>query len=302
LALVPFQKPALSLDQQLQLLSRRGLNIADSERAARYLENISYYRLSGYTRYFARQDDPKRQQFRDGVTLDNVIDLYVFDRRFRVLLSDALERIEVAVKGGLAYHGSVNEGPFWMTSPEHFSPGAHPAVLKMIRDECAPSHGRYKQVFLDAFYQKYSDELPPAWMITEVLSFGGASLIFKKMRGNIRVPVARQFRLQQDILESWLHALVFARNVCAHHSRLWNRIFTITPKIPREYRSAWPETSRNRVYITCAIVQHLLRELGGETNWNERLQALIKSRPDVPLSAMGFPDDWETHPFWRFQQ
>ncbi|MDE6380839.1 MAG: Abi family protein, partial [Muribaculaceae bacterium] len=24
-------------------------------------------------------------------------------------------------------------------------------------------------------------------------------------------------------MESWLHAIVYVRNICAHHSRLWNR-------------------------------------------------------------------------------
>ena len=41
-------KPALTIDQQIDLLEKRGLLIPDHERAHRHLSNISYYRLSAY--------------------------------------------------------------------------------------------------------------------------------------------------------------------------------------------------------------------------------------------------------------
>ena len=275
--------------------------MADKHEARRFLENISYYRVSGYTRYFADPGDVKRQKLRPGVTLEDVISLYVFDRKLRVILSEAFERIEVAVKGGLAYHGSITAGPFWMSNPANFSHRAHEDVMRLIREACQPGKGgRHKQVFLEAYFKKYSDPVPPAWMLTEVLSFHGASMIYKHARGVIRQPIAAQLGVQQDVLESWLHALVFARNVCAHHMRFWNRTFTIKAQIPKQYRAAWPDHARDRVYITCCIVHHLLQRVGGETSWPQRLRELIKARPNVPLQSMGFPDEWEASPFWGF--
>jgi abortive infection bacteriophage resistance protein len=40
-----FKKPPLSIEQQLNLLSSRGLIISDKESAAHHLEFISYYRF-----------------------------------------------------------------------------------------------------------------------------------------------------------------------------------------------------------------------------------------------------------------
>jgi abortive infection bacteriophage resistance protein len=58
----------------------------------------------------------------------------VFDRKLRVQLSEAFERIEVAVKGGLAYHGSVLKEPFWMSDPANFDLGSHDKIMKIIKD------------------------------------------------------------------------------------------------------------------------------------------------------------------------
>lgn len=296
----PYAKPALTFDAQLELLKGRGLSVADDDAANQYLANISYYRLSGYTRYFSRDDDERHELFRDGVSFDDVIALYVFDRRVRHLLSEAFERIEIAIKASLAYHGSVISSPFWITDPAMFDAGRHADVIALVLDATKANGGRHKQQFLDHFYRKYSDNYPPAWMVTEVLSFHGASVIFKLARGSVRKPVADQFGVNQEVLESWLHALVFARNVCAHHQRFWNRKFTISPKIPHQYRGAWPDVYKNRLYVTCCIAKHLLARIRGDTTWPERLRLLINERPNVPLAQMGFPEDWETSPYWGF--
>ena len=66
------------------------------------------------------------------------------------------------------------------------------------------------------------------------------------MRGDSRIRIARTFYVQHDILESWLHALAFGRNVCAHNARIWIRRFTIKPKIPKEYRDVWPVAQNDR--------------------------------------------------------
>ena len=35
------------------------------------------------------------------------------------------------------------------------------------------------------------------------------------------------FGIDEKILSSWIHTLVYIRNLCAHHSRIWNR--TLAP-------------------------------------------------------------------------
>ncbi|MCB9448714.1 MAG: Abi family protein [Flavobacteriales bacterium] len=89
-----YKKPPLSVTDQLFLLKSRGLCIADQSRAEHYLSNISYYRLRAYMVPFQVVDD-HNHKFTPGITFDHVLDLYVFDRELRLLVFDAIERIEV---------------------------------------------------------------------------------------------------------------------------------------------------------------------------------------------------------------
>jgi abortive infection bacteriophage resistance protein len=298
---VPFAKPAITLDEQVALLIERGMNVADVDRARHYLQFIGYYRLSGYWRYYADYDDPKLQRFRKGTTFESVLDLYIFDRKLRVLLSDAFERIEVAVKAEISQDVALATGPFWLCDPANFDRGSHPGIESDIKEAIGdPQAANHQHVFIKHFYHTYSDPSPPSWMIMEALSFGAISKIYKSLKGFLRTPVAAVFGVQQDILESWLHALAFGRNVCAHHCRVWNRKFTIKPKIPKPYQGTWPVESQNRLYVLSCIIHHIMLVIADDSDWSERLRQLIHARPDVPLSAMGFPDAWEKSPFWGF--
>jgi abortive infection bacteriophage resistance protein len=298
-AKIAFSKPALTVEDQVKLLIERGLVIDDVNRAQTYVGFIGYYRLSGYYRYFADYSDGKLEKFRDGITFDRVLALYIFDRKLRSLLSDALERIEVAVKATTSNAACLAAGPNWLCDPANFDHGRHNEILDILREALSPKGEKHKHIFLTHFFEKYSDSHPPGWMIMEALSFGSFSKIYKLAKGALRSPAADAFGVHQTVLESWLHALVFARNLCAHHSRIWNRKLTITPKIPKRYRGEWPEDSQEKLYIVCCIIHHMLSVLADDTGWANRLKELIQHRPDVPLKAMGFPEGWESSAFWK---
>lgn len=291
-----FTKPALSVDDHILLLAERGLRILDRDRAAHYITVIGYYRLSGYIRYY--RTSPDSEILMDETTFDQILSVYVFDRKLRGLLSDALERIEVAVKAILSDSGAHADSPFWMCNAANFDHGVHDQVLAEIKDAIGSNKEKHHHLFLSHFFTKYCDPLPPCWMLMETLSFGQISRIYKRSKGHIRKPTAFAFCLQQDILESWLHSLVFVRNLCAHHSRVWNRGLTIRPKIPKQYAGAIPETSHARLYSVCCILQHMMAIIADGSQWADRLRTLINERPSIPLNSMGFPEDWEKLPPW----
>jgi abortive infection bacteriophage resistance protein len=84
-----FDKPALTVSQQVDLLKRRGLIIEDRREAERALYNISYYRLRGYTWPF--QDNSGTDHlFLYDVTFSDIMSRYEFDRNLRTLVFDAL--------------------------------------------------------------------------------------------------------------------------------------------------------------------------------------------------------------------
>jgi abortive infection bacteriophage resistance protein len=91
-----YTKPPLTFSEQHDLMIARGLCVPDRARAMRWLQNVSYYRLSAYFLPFK-----KGELFRQGATFDQIAALYIFDRKLRLILLDAIERIEVALRTAL---------------------------------------------------------------------------------------------------------------------------------------------------------------------------------------------------------
>jgi abortive infection bacteriophage resistance protein len=302
---LPYPKPPLSILDQIALLRARGLVVDDEAKAQHYLRFIGYYRLSGYTRFFCDKTDTKSEKFIPGTSFQSVLDLYVFDRKIRVLLLDALERIEIAIKSEISNTGALQGqgGPFWLKNSANFDHGQHQEIMNLIFERVGSDGskpGIFHQ-FIPHFFRTYLEDIPPSWMLMEAFSFGEASRIYKRMKGNLRLPVASSFSVQHDVLESWIHTLSFARNVCAHHARVWNQRLTIKPKIPRIYGGVWPVAAQDRLYILCCIIHHMMERIADGSAWPLRLRELITARPTiVPLAEMGFPDDWESQTFWKF--
>src|SRR5690625_6534361 len=106
--MVAYDKPWLSLDEQVRRLAEHGLEVGDKARAPRVSEAIGYYRLTGYLYPFRASEkdveaDGRRRigvlsDFRPGTRLTHAEEIIDFDRRLRMLVLDGLERIEVAVR------------------------------------------------------------------------------------------------------------------------------------------------------------------------------------------------------------
>ncbi|WP_187274702.1 MULTISPECIES: Abi family protein [unclassified Methylobacterium] len=274
------------------------MEVADPAVAEAFISNVGYYRLSGFYKYYLDPNDPQREKMRAGVTFDDVVKLYEFDRRLRALLSRALERIEISIKSKLSHEAATAHGAFWLCEPVNFDRGRHAQIIEMIDKYIGDKTVDHQHVFINHFMNKYSNPYPPCWMMMELFSFGALSKVYKLSKGTIRKSVADQFGLQHDILESWLHSLSFARNVCAHHGRVWNKGFTIKPKIPKMYNKVWPDTSQDKLYSVCAVVWHLLSRIDPASPWPQRLATILDGKPNVTLAAMGFPDDWQERRPW----
>jgi abortive infection bacteriophage resistance protein len=112
--LVDYAKPALTFDDQIALLQRRGMTFDDLEAARRTLSHVSYYRLSAYWHPFKQSDD----SFRPGTRFEEALRLYEFDRRLRLCILDGIERVEVVARTAVTYALSHALGPFAHTRSE----------------------------------------------------------------------------------------------------------------------------------------------------------------------------------------
>ena len=101
---------------------------------------------------------------------------------------------------------------------------------------------------------------------------------------------------------SWLHTLVYVRNICAHHARLWNRTLGVRPLMPRHPRSTFitlPATGTQRVYFVLAIIRYWLNVIDPQNTLTQDLQQLFSKFPSVHAGALGFPQNWEQEQLWQ---
>ena len=297
-----YTKPPLTFEEQADLIISRGLN-ADRDRLIRRLKNVNYYRLSAYLYPFRVTNS---DNFQEKATLDLIWKHYTFDRQLRLIVMDTIERVEISVRTELIYHFAHSYGPFGVTVKKnmpHMDEGDFQKLLHDLKAETKRSKG--KETFIDHFNEKYGDfhELPPLWMLGEVMSFGKMLTLFNGVEDELRRTIARQYGLEDRILQSWLGALNVIRNVCAHHGRLWNRELGFKPIIPRPNKyPQWHKPvaiANNRLFGILTILEYMRKRTASTSHWRERLKKLFADYPEIPLKSMGFPENWEESPLWR---
>lgn len=297
-----FTKPALSITDQIALLERRGMVIPDRARAEHYLKHISYYRLRAYWLPF-EQPAPVNgdHKFRAGTSFEDALAVYVFDRHLRLLVMDAVERIEVSLRGAWAHHLAVKYGPHgYIDAAIYGRPDHYAKALAGLIEEI----DRSRDTFIVHYKAKYDDpKLPPVWMAAEVMSLGQLS----KWLGNLKLradrqAIAKPYGLDESVLVSLAHHLAHVRNICAHHGRLWNKQFTVTmamPNSPGALKLAMNPAATRKLYNTLAVIGYLIGIIAPGTEWRKHLVELLATCPLADPAAMGFPADWAARPAWR---
>lgn len=327
---MPYGKPWLSYDDQLALLESRGLQITERAAALEYLERIGYYRLSGYWYAFRQRsgevvllDDkckkPKKlksttialDHFKAGATFKNAVDLYVFDKRLRLLVMDALERIEVALRVDIS-HVLGNLDPFAYLKPEllfeEFCQQLDPRTGVTDHHSWLSKHAqlisRSREEFVKHNKAKYGLPLP-LWVVCEVWDFGTLSTLYSGMREQEQDAISALYGVSNGrIFASWLRSLNYLRNVCAHHSRLWNRNIVDQPKLPDVAEVAWVADFANnnhaiaRCFLLLKICQHLIGIINPASTWPDKMLAQLTDFPDLShigldLRSMGITHDWQ---------
>ncbi len=295
--------------------------VTDDALAQAYLNRIGYYRLSGYWYPYriAKTLSDKIEvtdQFREDTKFSEVVELYVFDKRLRLLMMDVIERIEIALRvqitlqlgkqGAMAHRDPASLHPNFTTRLDPVTQESGHAKWLRLHDE---AFARSKEEFAKHFKEKYSGEFPPIWIAAELWDFGHMSFLYAGMKKADQDQVARIFNVPSfKVLSSWLHYINVSRNICAHHSRFWNK--------PNAARPVWPTAAecpdlghiendtraKTRIYGLACMCAHLLKSINPSSRWKDRFKTEVQDFPDskiLDLSAAGFPVDWDKANLWN---
>lgn len=299
-----YGKPWLSVADQVSKLEARGLQVTNRSDAESFLRHVNYYRFAGYCLAF----EQPRHSFPVGVTFEKVKFAYKFDSQLRDLFTESLELIEIDLCTSVAHIFGKTYGAFGHSIAANFHQRfdfktTHAHWLSKLHDETTRSN----ELFVKHFRQKYI-EYPnlPIWAVTEIMSFGSLSRMVGALHKHDRQVVAAEYGIPAKVLSSLTHHFAYVRNLCAHHSRLWDRVWSIKPDLPRHADWMPPHiVSNERLFTTLLLMRKLLLrspEIKPEADeCRDRVNALLSNPPAVgnPSAVMGLTNNWMDHPVWK---
>ena len=167
---------------------------------------------------------------------------------------------------------------------------------------------RSKEVFIKDHRRKYKDDFrfPPVHKSLEITSLGTLSKLYGNLKPLVKSKdiIAKEFgTVNHTFLPSWLQSFTQIRNLCAHHSRLWNKNLpgkpNLLPKPPFEWLKIVPtEKEFHMIYIHICCMKYLLNAIEPDNNFTHRMEELLTQYPNVDLNALGFKINWKSEPLW----
>jgi abortive infection bacteriophage resistance protein len=298
--IMKYTDPAISVSDQLDILRRQGLLISDISRAEKYLTFVGFHRLMKYSFPFM---EGEVRHYKKGITFDAILELYIFDRKLRLLVLDATERVEVAFRSVISNEMSIVHGPHWYMKERHFRNQDNSSILRDVANATNFFSKKRQDGACKKYYSTYSiPPLPTSWIATESLTFGKWSRVYESIVDqSVKDAIASKFSLTQNLFTSWMKSLAVTRNYCAHHRRYWNRNHIVCmPKIPQVFRTEIPPATLSKTYSRLAILRQTLKQIINSDSFTQNLSSLLTTCP-VPsgISIMGFPEGWESFSLWN---
>lgn len=301
------RKTFKTLDEQINILEAKGLNIPDVEKAKEVLFRENYFFVNGYRHLFQRPSSDNN--FIAGTTFDELYGTFVFDRDIRNIMFKYILIVENNVKSIISYQMSRKYG---YREKEYLNPKNYNQdsikvrqvydVLNKVKRQIRVN-GR-QHVATSHYISNYG--YIPMWVLVKVLSFGIVSELYNILKLEDQITIASFYNLSPETLGNYLQILSNFRNLCAHEDILYDHRTQKTipdskyhsylniPKIDDEYIYG-----KNDLFALMIIMKEMLTkeefndmlyQIGYEI---DILDGKVNTVPlKVILNKIGFPDNF----------
>lgn len=310
-----YDKKHKNFYEQIELLKSKGLIIQNEQYAIEKLKQINYYRLSAY---FIPLQYPKNRTnkniFLPNTTFESVLQLYYFDRELRKIIFESMEFIEIYFRAQVAYYHAEKFSPYGYLDINNFTTSQefYENCLTIIKTET----NRSEEEFVNHFSAKYKTTDLPIWALVEVISFGSLSKIYSMLKTEEQKKIVEKIKgINNNLFKNWLHSLSVIRNICAHHSRLWNRTLGVKFEIPNKIKvfreiknpiccikekQEIHNPLNDKIFFALSVIEYILICIGeDEIVFKNKIKNLLKKYKTIDIKAMGFIKDWETLEIWK---
>lgn len=241
----------MTVEEQIENLRDLELIIENESMAVSTLNDVSYFRL---IKAFSLGLKPKNGNYFEGVTFEQIVDLYKFNCNFRQILFPVIERIEVNLRCRLSNYFSSRYGVLGYENSDNFAnPSFHQTFLADIEEEIRLNS---KSPFVKNFRANYKDGKISTYALVELFSFGNLSKFFKNMKNPDNKAAASTYNVGYTYFENWIESIAFVHNLCAHYGRLYNAKLAKTPILYKQY--AQQGIGNIRIFGVLLCISHLV--------------------------------------------
>lgn len=304
---IHMKKPFKTIDEQIVLLEKRGLDISDKDDVRKKLLHNNYYTvINGYKYPFLEHEKCTKEieKYKEGTTFNELFALYKFDCNLRALLFKYILHIEHQLKSVISHFfakNHINEPYPNYLEIKNFDIPSESKISKnklerydelKIKISEELEHQRAKNNSMIKHYDDNYGNLPP-WILVSIFSFGMLRTFFDCLSIKEQNEIARFFNLRPDELNTYLSALNIYRNACAHDERIYN--LKLRNKVVRKDKDDTKKVY-DRVYVVILILKDMLDAasfMEFYSKFNEYVGELETNLKTVKLEtifgAMGMP-------------
>lgn len=282
-----YNRKAVSISEQISILESRNLIVNDKEFAENILAEIGYFRFKGYCLPYYQDKD----YFIEGTTIEVVYYNYRFDERFRMLLFQMIEHIEVAIKSKIGYHFALEHDPLGFYKNENFfNEKYHESWLEDFNKAISQASKR-RELYTEHYIKHYSRTFP-VWVALEMSSFGSVSKFYNNINRSLQNKISKDVTgLNSVYLRNWLYVLSVVRNTCAHTSRMYDRVLPIKAKIEPKMND---EISNERAFTAVYIAKKICVNDSYWMKFENNLAELLRIYSDyIDFEKIGFNENWQ---------
>ena len=212
-----------TLDEQIDILKSKGLEIEDYEYTKDILLRENYFFISGYRHLLLKS--PQDRMFIPGTTFRELYALFTFDRHIRNIVFKNLLIVENNAKSIFSYILSKKYGIKEKSylNANNFSRNPEKSrqindLIKKMKRQIRINGGQHTAT--SHYMSNYG--YVPLWIVVKVLSFGIVSELFSILKREDQIEIADIYGMDADDLLVYLPILANYRNLCAHEDILYD--------------------------------------------------------------------------------
>lgn len=290
-------KPTLGLDEQLELLKSRNLQIKDDKAARAYLAENSYYHLNIYFKefqlgtYMVDNRGKPAVEFIEGTTFDDIIRAHENDKIIRNIYLSAILPIELRLRTIISYYlgNTLGSECFYFVNDKSIYP---------FKDKISKLHVRFEETVeasssnpIVQHHTLHYQSKFPLYAIFELTSLNFLKDYFDAVSWNYQNKISQTYFKQKTAapIRNWMSCLCDLRNICAHQNHLYRRLFNSTPIFP--YDKALYGSNR----LTLFAYTIMMGYLSSPKDWKHfiaTLENMDKDRNMLNFKDYGFGSDW----------